>query len=370
MDHTKDYYAILGVTTSTEQVVIRAAYKALAQKYHPDKLDGNNLADNLMMSAINEAYSILGDPLKRAQYDQLRSGLFQEANSPPKEPPRTPPKKAKRQAPPRASRWTAPLDRIDNWPTKDLIALQERIASALGKSVVFRDPSFSAQSGGLFSLVSRKTSIRCPELVVIPPGKLMGHLEIVEPFALGRYAATNAEYLAFCHATGRKKPKDSWKSQHPVQYVSLKDAMDYCAWLSSSTRQEYRLPAQKEWEFACRAGTTTRYSFGDEITPYQANFGGLYALYDPKSDLTPKPKYPMKAYRGINGPVDVSEFQPNNWGLFQMHGNVAELVAEKKWCGNGWMSVAEGLASDHVVELEETHDEKTFAVGFRVARSF
>ena len=69
---TKDYYRILGVLDDAEDIVIRAAYRALSQRYHPDKCAGNKEEANLRMTEINEAYGILSDPIKRKEYDSLR----------------------------------------------------------------------------------------------------------------------------------------------------------------------------------------------------------------------------------------------------------------------------------------------------------
>jgi curved DNA-binding protein CbpA len=76
MSH-KDYYATLGVLPNAEDVVIRAAYKALAQRYHPDRYEGDSVEATRRMAEINEAYSILSDPLKRKEYDENRRGSAQ-----------------------------------------------------------------------------------------------------------------------------------------------------------------------------------------------------------------------------------------------------------------------------------------------------
>jgi len=70
----KDYYAILGIAPSAEEVVIRAAWKALSQRYHPDRYVGDVSKANARMVEINEAYSILSDPIRRQTYDKSRSG--------------------------------------------------------------------------------------------------------------------------------------------------------------------------------------------------------------------------------------------------------------------------------------------------------
>jgi curved DNA-binding protein CbpA len=71
MHREKDYYAILGVLPTAEDVVIKGAYRALAQRYHPDRLSGDPLAANTHMTDINEAYLILSDPTLRAEYDKV-----------------------------------------------------------------------------------------------------------------------------------------------------------------------------------------------------------------------------------------------------------------------------------------------------------
>jgi len=81
MEIGKDYYEILGVLPTAEDVVIRAAYKALAQRYHPDRFDGPSEEANRRMADINEAYSILNNPEKRKEYDSLRGSGTQEGSS-------------------------------------------------------------------------------------------------------------------------------------------------------------------------------------------------------------------------------------------------------------------------------------------------
>ena len=121
-----------------------------------------------------------------------------------------------------------------------------------------------------------------PEMAVIPPGRfLMGSPEheperddhegpqhevtIESRFALGRFPVTFAEYDVFCDETDRDKPEDEgWgRGRRPVINVSWEDAEAYCQWLTERTGAAYRLPSEAEWEYACRAGTASRWSFGD-----------------------------------------------------------------------------------------------------------
>jgi formylglycine-generating enzyme required for sulfatase activity len=164
----------------------------------------------------------------------------------------------------------------------------------------------------------------------MPPGEFMmgsrdeeeGGYEIERPrhrvtiaqrFAIGRYPVTFDEYDRFCQAKGRNKPEDQGRGRgrRPAINVSWQDAQEYIAWVSQETGMAYRLPSEAEWEYACRAGTTTRYSFGDMITPRDANY----------------------ADSGLSRTSEVVTYPPNRWGLHDMHGNVWEWV-EDDWYEN------------------------------------
>jgi formylglycine-generating enzyme required for sulfatase activity len=141
-------------------------------------------------------------------------------------------------------------------------------------------------------------------------------------FAIGQYQVTFDEYDAFCTATNRNKPGDQgWgRGNRPVIHVSWEDAVAYCEWLFQQTGRTYRLPSEAEWEYACRAGTTTAYSFGDDISQL-----GAYAWFYDNSNQQTHP---------------VGEKQPNAWGLYDMHGNVWE------WCQDRWHGSYQGAPGD------------------------
>ncbi|WP_028102422.1 SUMF1/EgtB/PvdO family nonheme iron enzyme [Pseudoduganella violaceinigra] len=147
---------------------------------------------------------------------------------------------------------------------------------------------------------------------------------IEQSFALGRYPVTVGEWRAFVKATGWESKLDvDWQQpgfvqdeRHPVVCVSWHDVQLYLQWLSEKTGQEYRLPSEAEWEYACRAGSRAAFSFGDEITPEHANYDGQFTYNNgPKG-------------RSRGGTTRVGSYQPNAWGLFDMHGNVWEWTQD------------------------------------------
>jgi formylglycine-generating enzyme required for sulfatase activity len=138
---------------------------------------------------------------------------------------------------------------------------------------------------------------------------------IRQPFAVGKFEVTFAEWDA-CVASGgcRHKPGDEgWgRGKRPVIYVSWDDTKEYTAWLSNKTGKTYRLLTEAEWEYAARAGTTTRYSFGNELSSAQANTAAQ--AFNEK--------------KGQRLTVAVGQYPGNAFGLHDMHGNVCEWVQD------------------------------------------
>lgn len=177
-------------------------------------------------------------------------------------------------------------------------------------------------------------------------------VRITQPFYMGVHEVTVGQFRKFADTTGYKtfvereiKPGRGWNAKegkfekgtqytwrdpgfeqtddHPVVNLAWKDARAFCEWLSEKEHRAYRLPYEAEWEYACRAGTTTRYYNGNdpELLPQVANV----------ADATAKGKfrdwaYTIRASDGYAFTAPVGSFRPNAFGLFDMHGNAAE------WC--------------------------------------
>ncbi len=141
-----------------------------------------------------------------------------------------------------------------------------------------------------------------------------------QDFYMGRYAVTQAQWKAvmgsFTDAFNKADAKFKGDNR-PMIYVSWHEAREFCKRISS-TRGTYRLPTEAEWEYACRAGTTTPFHFAESITPSLVNYNGEYPY--------------ANASKGENRQqtVDVNSFDPNAWGLYQMHGNVWEWCLDEK----------------------------------------
>jgi formylglycine-generating enzyme required for sulfatase activity len=128
---------------------------------------------------------------------------------------------------------------------------------------------------------------------------------LTKPFYMGKYEVTQEQW----EAVMGNNPSETKGVRLPVNKVSWNDCQDFIKKLNAKTSGGYRLPTEAEWEYACRAGTTTAYSFGDVITPKHANYTGSK----------------------IGIPVTIGNYQANAFGLFDMHGNVLERC--ENWYG-------------------------------------
>lgn len=206
----------------------------------------------------------------------------------------------------------------------------------------------------------------CPEMVVVPAGSFtMGSPEseqgrsgnegpqhratIGKSFAAGRFAVTFDEWDACVAdgACGGYRPDDrGWgRGRRPVINVSWNHAEAYVAWLSRKTGKQYRLLSEAEWEYAARAGTTTPFSFGDNITTDQVNYDGRY----------PYAGWANGLYRAMTVPV--GSLPPNAWGLYEMHGNAWQ------WVEDTYHSAYDGAPSDGSAWLNSRAGERVLRGG-------
>ncbi|MUH00563.1 SUMF1/EgtB/PvdO family nonheme iron enzyme [Scytonema sp. UIC 10036] len=187
------------------------------------------------------------------------------------------------------------------------------------------------------------------EIVLIPGGSfLMGsseeelgrlssespqHSVSVKPFGMGKYPVTQAQWRAVASLTQvnrELKPSPSYfkGDNRPVEQVSWYDCIEFCDRLSNYTKRTYRLPSEAEWEYACRAGTTDPFHFGETISADLANYiGGSYG------------RGKKGVYRKETTPVG-SFGVANAFGLYDMHGQVWE------WCADHWHENYEGAPTN------------------------
>jgi formylglycine-generating enzyme required for sulfatase activity len=154
------------------------------------------------------------------------------------------------------------------------------------------------------------------------PNEIQHEVEITRPFYIGVHEVTQRQWKAV--RMGGKPHFDESRfagPDHPMENIEWREAVMFCNELSAlpaeeSAGRKYRMPTEAEWEYACRAGATTAFHYGDSLASSQANFNGGYPYGDAK-----KGKY-------LRMTQQVGSYEPNDFGLFDMHGNVAE------WCSD------------------------------------
>jgi formylglycine-generating enzyme required for sulfatase activity len=199
----------------------------------------------------------------------------------------------------------------------------------------------SSQSQRPIEIISNSINMK---LALIPPGKfVMGsprdeqerepeeiahEVIISKSFYMGVYEVTQREFSKITlPGENRRPPRPNFTSargggpDHPIENLLWKDSIDFCKALSKQPAERqagrtYRLPTEAEWEYACRAGSQTAFHFGNSLSSKQANFNGNYPF-----GSAPKGSYMRKTAK-------VGSYEPNAFGLYDMHGNVSEYCAD------------------------------------------
>ncbi|MFM6308867.1 MAG: formylglycine-generating enzyme family protein [Dolichospermum sp.] len=157
------------------------------------------------------------------------------------------------------------------------------------------------------------------------------HEVTIKPFLMSKYPITQAQWRAVAklpqvHEELKPDPSIFKGGNRPVENIPWHEAVEFCTRLSNHNQKSYRLPSEAEWEYACRAGTTTSFYFGETITTELVNYNGTYGQGQ-------KGQYRQQT-------TDVGTFPPNAFGLYDMHGNVWE------WCQDDWHNNYEGAPID------------------------
>jgi formylglycine-generating enzyme required for sulfatase activity len=159
------------------------------------------------------------------------------------------------------------------------------------------------------------------------------HLVKLGSFFMGQTAVTQAQWQVVAgwpkqQLELKDQPSRFQGANRPVEQVSWEEAVEFCRRLSVRTGREYTLPSEAQWEYSCRAGTTTPFSFGETLTPDLSNYDGNYTY--------------ASGPKGVDRirTSEVDSFPANGWGLHDMHGNVWE------WCLDLWHATYKGAPAD------------------------
>ncbi|MEA5626554.1 SUMF1/EgtB/PvdO family nonheme iron enzyme [Nostoc sp. UHCC 0251] len=174
------------------------------------------------------------------------------------------------------------------------------------------------------------------------------HAVNVPAFSMGKYPVTQAQWrrvaaLPQMEIALNAEPSNFKGDSRPVEHVSWDEAVEFCRRLSGVTGRPYRLPSEAEWEYACRAGTTTEFYFGETLTPKlarcKANFGmALLTMFGGET-------------------TSVGNYLPNSFGLYDMHGNVYE------WCADHWHDNYVSAPTDGTAWIVNGNSEKRILRG-------
>lgn len=282
------------------------------------------------------------------------------------------------------------LSFLPDLASTEIKQLQIDCANTLGYSVHFSD--------------SLKNGSNAPKLAIIPAGRYemgshhdeFGHTrseypqhytQILKPFAIGQFAVTADDFALFQKDTEWfTRPELIHSSgKEPVINIRAHDAYLYLQWLSQQTGERYRLPTESEWEYAARAGTTSAFHFGDEVSCKEVHFHSLF----PYDEAKQKKRWFLPKCFPPSKPVEVGTKPANDWGLYDVHGNVWEFT-DSPWQDthlnsnrdgssdliSQWIVTKGGLWFDDAVHSRSAsrkkrlYDEMDTNLGFRVVREF
>jgi formylglycine-generating enzyme required for sulfatase activity len=170
------------------------------------------------------------------------------------------------------------------------------------------------------------------------------HEVMVPSFCMGTYPVTQAQWrlvaeLSQVETTLAPDPARCKEALHPVERVTWYEAVEFCARLAQHTGRPYRLPSEAEWEYACRAGTTAPFHFGETITTEIANYRGQDREISGRTYNGSYGAGPLGKFRQKTTPVNHFKIA-NAFGLCDVHGNVSE------WCQDAWHDNYEGAPSN------------------------
>jgi formylglycine-generating enzyme required for sulfatase activity len=189
------------------------------------------------------------------------------------------------------------------------------------------------------------------------------HSVNIQQFFMGKYPVTQAQWraVAALPEINRKlepDPSSFKEDKRPVETVSWYDAVEFCSRLTVQTKRQYSLPSESEWEYACRAGTTTPFHFGETITTDLANYDGTDDKDGKWSGSYGRgPKGIYRQETTVVGSFGVA----NAFGLYDMHGNVWE------WCLDDWHDNYEGAPTDGSAWFDK-NDNLSQKQGYAVLR--